>query len=188
VLCVPQTLKLNVLLLPALLVICIAAILVLAVIDGQMTSDDVVDVILPQPQALRTPHPVLVGLGGEPLQLADGQTLGVVPNPADGGKTLALVSYGRPVCGRDQKALTFNLGGPKGRTLVDDAGAILLGSGGLPLDVSGTLVAFTPHYIVTTLSHPLHHSHHNTTCTNSTKQVPCLYALSSIMGTLLLWG
>lgn len=142
VLCVLQTLKLSVLLLPCLLVTSIAAILLLAITYGQMTSDDVMDVILPQPQALRTPHPVLVGLGGEPLQLADGQILGVLPNPADGGKTLSLVSYGRPVRGRDQKALTFNLGGPKGRTLVDDAGAILLGSGGLPLRVSDTYMIY----------------------------------------------
>lgn len=115
-------------------------ILILAFMCGQVTPDEVLDLFLPQPQKLRTPHPILVGLGGEPLQLADGQALGIMPNPADGGKTLALVSAGRPVRGLKQKALTFNLGGPKGRTLVDDAGATLLGSGGLPLEVRGQRV------------------------------------------------
>jgi hypothetical protein len=109
--------------------------LLLAIIYGQITSADIIDVMLPEPQKLKTPHPILVGIGGEPLQLADGSPLGVIPNAADGGKTLALVSYGRPVRGLENKALTFNLGGPKGRTLVDDAGSILLGCGGLPLEV-----------------------------------------------------
>lgn len=135
--CVLQGLKLGLLLLPCLLVAGVSATLFLALYNGQVSTDDVIDAILPQPQRLKTPHPILVGAGGEPLQLADGQPLGIAPNPADGGKTLALVSSGRPVRGMEQKALTFNLGGPKGRTLVDDAGAVLLGSGGLPLDVSG---------------------------------------------------
>lgn len=135
--CVLQGLKLGLLLLPCLLVAGVSATLLLALYHGQISTDDVMDVILPQPQKLKTPHPILVGVGGEPLQLADGQPLGIAPNPADGGKTLALVSFGRPVRGVQQKALTFNLGGPKGRTLVDDAGAVLLGSGGLPLEVRG---------------------------------------------------
>lgn len=134
---VSQTLKLAVLLLPCLLVAGISTILLLAIICGQITSDEAFDLVLPQPQKLRTPHPVLVGLSGEPLLLADGQQLGIMPNPADGGKTLALVSAGRPVRGLNHKALTFNLAGPKGRTLVDDAGATLLGSGGVPLEVGG---------------------------------------------------
>lgn len=134
-LCVLQGLKLGLLLLPCLLTAGVSATLLLALFFGQITTEDVMDSILPQPQKLKTPHPTLVGAGGEPLQLADGQPLGIAPNPADGGKTLALVSYGRPVRGLEQKALTFNLGGPKGRTLVDSAGAVLLGCGGLPLEV-----------------------------------------------------
>jgi hypothetical protein len=123
-------------LLPCLLVAAVSALFLSAIMYGQFTSDDILDVILPDPQKLKTPHPTLVGLGGEPLQLADGSPLGIIPNAAEGGKTLALVAYGRPVRGLENKALTFNLGGSQGRTLVDDAGSILLGCGGLPLEVS----------------------------------------------------
>lgn len=130
-----QALKLGALLLPILLVAAVSMLLLLAAIYGQITTDEIVDAILPEPQKLRSPHPILVGLVGEPLQLADGSPLGVSPNTADGGKTLALVSNGRRVRGLQQQPLTFKLGGPKGRTLVDNSGSILLGCGGLPLVV-----------------------------------------------------
>jgi hypothetical protein len=141
VLCNLQALKLGALLLPFLLVAAVSTLLLLAVIHGQITSDDVIETLLPEPQKLRTPHPVVVGLGGEPLQLADGSPLGVSPNAADGGKTLALVSNGRRVRGLQQQPLMFKLGGPKGRTLVDSSGSILLGCGGLPLEVRAELCA-----------------------------------------------
>lgn len=78
----PQAVKLSVLLTPCLLIAGVSTLFLLALMCGQISSDDVIDVILPQPQKLKTPHPILVGPGGEPLQLADGQPLGVTPNPA----------------------------------------------------------------------------------------------------------
>lgn len=105
----------------------------------QVTAEDALAFIAPSSvrklAGTHPQHPILINPSGEPLLLADGRPVGIMSSPIDGGKTIALVSGGKPLRGLDKEPLGFGLGGPQGKTLVDSHGSLLLGSGSLPLEV-----------------------------------------------------
>lgn len=137
-----QTIKLLLLLLPLLVLGCLAALLLLALQHGQISTNSLLDLITPPTQQL-PPYPILIGTGGEPLLLPDHRPLGVIPvTPAPGvldGQGLAsgfmLVAGGRQLKGRHRLPLRLVLGGAGGNVLLDEDGLPMLGPGGRPLEV-----------------------------------------------------
>ncbi|WIA39755.1 hypothetical protein OEZ86_005813 [Tetradesmus obliquus] len=135
------TIKLLLLLLPLLVLGCLAALLLLALQHGQISTDSLLDLITPPTQQL-PPHPILIKAGGEPLLLPDHRPLGVIPvTPApgvldgQGASGFMLVAGGRQLKGKDRMPLRLVLGGASGNVLLDEDGLPMLGPGGRPLEV-----------------------------------------------------
>jgi hypothetical protein len=137
-------------LLPLLVLGCLAALLLLALQHGQLSTDSILDHITPPTQQL-PPHPVLIGPSGEPLLLPDHRPLGVMTDVmtdvmmqpgvlASQGSGLLLVAGGRQLKGRDRLPLRLVLGGDSGRLLLDEDGLPMTGPAGRPLEVSSVLI------------------------------------------------
>jgi hypothetical protein len=122
-------------LLPLLILSCIAALLLLAFTHNQLTIDSLLDYVTPPSRKL-PPHPTLIGPSGEPLLLPDHRALGLVAEPGVEGSQGLLVAGGRQLKGRDRLPLRLVLGGDSGRVVLDEAGLPMLGPGGRPLEVS----------------------------------------------------
>jgi hypothetical protein len=130
-------------LLPLVVLGCLATLLLLAFNHGQLSTDALLDRITPPSQQL-PPYPILVGTNGEPLLLPDHRPLGVMTSVmTDPGVTtsgLVLVAGGRQLKGRDRLPLQLRLGGHSGRVLLGDE-AVMTGPGGRPLEVSCGVVS-----------------------------------------------
>jgi hypothetical protein len=131
-----QTITVLLVLLPLLILGCIAALLLLAFSHNQLSTNSLLDYITPPARKL-PPHPTLIGPGGEPLLLPDRRALGLATElGVQGSEELLLVAGGRQLKGRDRRPLRLVLGGDSGRVLLDEAGVPMLGLAGRPLEVS----------------------------------------------------